>query len=81
MDTTTEAEQALRATTDDGLLDALLILTHRLHVSREVKQSRLPNPALPGVTYVTYVSAHRNEQVLRSQRDLVRAEIIRRMQP
>lgn len=75
MDNETRAQ--LRATSSSGLIDALLILTHRVHAAREAQRLMLPNPALPGETMV---STRRTLTELREQRELVRAEVERRMQ-
>lgn len=56
-----EARDALRVTSDEGLLSAFARLTHRIHQATRQRDKDL-------------------EQDLRAQRDLVKGEILRRMQ-
>lgn len=66
--TGTPAEVRLRATTNEGLLTAYAALTHRIHECRGDWHPMLARCSGPCTD-------------LRAQRDLVHAEIIRRMQP
>lgn len=61
------ADQALAATSNEGLLRAFAALTHRMH---EKRNEPLTLTMRPGRTTLTD---------LREQRDLVEAEVLRRM--
>lgn len=65
MNTTTEAQQTLAATSDEGLLTAFASLTHRLDRIGERPWSASDQDRTAAAT--------------RAQRDLVQAEILRRM--
>lgn len=71
IDTTTgtPAEVRLRATTNEGLLTAYAALTHKMDAAERV------------VGTWEEGSRRRIAVDLRAQRDLVHAEIVRRMQP
>jgi hypothetical protein len=60
-----EAQAALRATSTDGLVSAIIQLTHRIHVGEGRGTRSRP------MTEVEVAS-------LRAERDLIRAEILRR---
>lgn len=69
-----DAEQTLRATSDDALIDALLRLTHQISGESAGRREAKSRGWIPDA------ARHLNaENDLRAKRDLLRAEILRRM--
>lgn len=68
------AEQTLRATSDDALIDALLRLTHQISGEGAARREAKSRGWIPDA------ARHLNaENDLRAKRELLRAEILRRM--